>query len=85
MASYLPIAPAGTVIAINGLDEVAHAPGRSGCRCQRGTRWAGCRSALLQISGVGQVILAADYRDELAAAPADIRRTLVVLTQPTSS
>jgi hypothetical protein len=37
------------------------------------------------ISGVGQVILAADDRDELAAALAEIRRTLVVLTQPTSS
>ncbi len=83
-ASYLPIAPAGTVIAVNGLDEVrAHqAVVDAGISVAPGGQVAAAHSSNER---VGHVILAADDRVELAAALAEIRRTLVVLTQPARS
>jgi biotin carboxylase len=79
-ASYLPIAPAGTVIAINGLAEVrAHrAVVDAGISVAPGGHVAAAHSSNQR---VGHVILAADDRVELAATLAEIRRTLVVLTQ----
>lgn len=80
-ASYLPIAPAGTVIAINGLDEVRthRAVVEAGINVAPGGQVAAASSSYQR---VGQVILAADDRDELATALAQIRHTLVVLTRP---
>jgi biotin carboxylase len=83
-ASYLPVAPAGTVIAVNGLHEVRAHPAvvDAGISVAPGGQVAAARSSNQR---VGHVILAADDRVELAAALAEIRSTLVVVTQPAGS
>ena len=78
-ASYLPVAPAGVVTAVSGLDEILAHPCvvSAGVSVAPGDLVAPARSSSQR---VGQVVLAADDRKELDAALEDVRRTLVVAT-----
>lgn len=78
-AGYLPLAPAGTVTAVRGLEQVREhkAVVEAGVLVERGSVVQAARSSNQR---VGQVLLAAGDRAELAAALAEVRRTLVVET-----
>jgi biotin carboxylase len=80
-ASYLPVVPAGTVTAVNGLADVRAHPGvvDAGITVSPGDTVEPARSS---INRVGQVVLAADDRDDLEAALDEVRRRLVVDVRP---
>jgi biotin carboxylase len=80
-ASYLPVAPAGTVTAVRGLADVLAHPAvvDAGIAVSPGDTVAPARSS---IDRVGQVVLAADDRDGRDAALAEVRDRLVVDVRP---
>ncbi|HEX3961480.1 MAG TPA: ATP-grasp domain-containing protein [Trebonia sp.] len=80
-ASFLPSAQTGTVTAVNGLAEVRamSCVVDASILVSPGDHVVSARSSA---DRVGQVVLAAEDRAELEAALADVRRTLVVVTQP---
>lgn len=80
-ASYLPSAPAGTVVAVEGMAEVLAHP----CVVAAEANVApGQNVAPARSSGgrVGEVVLAADGPEELTAALAQVRRLFAVVTRP---
>lgn len=80
-ASYLPVAPAGTVIAVEGLADVLAHPCvvDASVGVSPGDHLPPARSSRHR---VGQVVLAAGDPEELDAALEAVRRTLVVVTRP---
>ena len=80
-ASYLPVAPAGTVVAVEGLVDVPAHPCvvDASVGVSPGDHLPPARSSRHR---VGQVVLAAGDREELDAALEAVRRTLVVVTRP---
>lgn len=82
-ASYLPVATAGTVVAVEGLADVAEHPCvvDASVSVSPGDRLPPVMSSR---NRVGHVVLAAGDREELDAALDAVRRTLVVVTRPDS-
>lgn len=80
-ASYLPVAAPGVVTRIQGLPEVLAHPrvAHAGVIVAEGDVVAPLRSSGQR---VGHVVLAADTREELDSALAEVRATLVVSTRP---
>ncbi|MDS1272587.1 ATP-grasp domain-containing protein [Lipingzhangella sp. LS1_29] len=80
-ASYLPSAPSGTVVAIEGLAEVLAQPNvvTAEVSVSPGDRIAPLKSSNER---VGQVVLAADAPEELTHTVSEVRRILAVVTRP---
>ncbi|MCY7341447.1 MAG: ATP-grasp domain-containing protein [Pseudonocardia sp.] len=81
-ASYLPVAPAGTVVAVEGLDAVRAHPGvvAVDVSVAPGDTVAPLRSSA---DRVGEVLLTAPDGDELQDALAAVRRALLVRVSET--
>ncbi|GAA3753208.1 ATP-grasp domain-containing protein [Salinactinospora qingdaonensis] len=80
-ASYLPSAPAGTVVAVEGLDDVLAQP----CVVSANVTVApGQQVSPARSSGerAGEVVLAAENPGELAVDLEQVRRLLAVVTRP---